>query len=116
MNPEVMATRQAQVTQGELGSFQDRALIIAVIRMLELKTGEASEDRSQRLFELAIDLVAEATGLTVEEIQALTTEGRTLAQVVEENGGAIEQVRFDLIQAFSELPNAQDLDLERLAS
>jgi hypothetical protein len=40
----------------------------------------------------------------------------TLAEIVETNGGDIEEVRNSLIDVLSELPNAAELDLEELAS
>lgn len=116
MNPEVLATRQARFAEEGAGRLQERALIMAVVRLLEAKTGENSEDRPQRPSDLAITMVADATGMDAEGIRTQKAEGRTLAQIVEENGGDIEQVRLDLIQALSELPNAQDLDLEQLAA
>jgi hypothetical protein len=46
----------------------------------------------------------------------MTAEGVTLAEIVESNGGDLEEVRNSLIEALSELPNAADLDNEQLAS
>ena len=116
VNPEVMATRQAQFTEGGLESFQDRMLITAVIRTLEIKTGEISEVQSIRPFDMVYGVIAEATGLSLEEIRAMTAEGVTLAEIVETHGGDLEEVRSSLIEALSTLPNAAHLDLEQLAS
>jgi hypothetical protein len=115
-DPEVMATRQAQVAEGGLESFTDRMLITAVIRTLEVKTGEISEDQATRPFDMVYSVISEATGLSLEEIRAMSTEGMTLAEIVETNGGDIEEVRNSLIEVLSELPNAAELDLEGLAS
>ena len=46
-----------------------------------------------------MDTVLEITGLTVEDIQAGIAEGQTLAQVIEANGGNVEEVRQALIDA-----------------
>ncbi len=116
MNPEVIATRQARFAEGGFGSFMDRALITAVIRTLEMKTGEVSADQPIRPFDIVYSVIAEATGLSLEEIRAMTTEDMTLAEIVETNGGDLEKVRNSLIEVWSELPNAAGLDLEQLAS
>jgi hypothetical protein len=91
-------------------------LITAVIRTLEMKTGEISEDQVARPFDMVYSLVAEAIGLSLEEIRAMITEGMTLAEIVETNGGDLEEVRNSLIEVLSEQPNAAELDLEGLAS
>ncbi|HEY43896.1 MAG TPA: hypothetical protein G4O11_07940 [Anaerolineae bacterium] len=116
MNPEVMATRQAQIAGNDLGSFQDRMLITAVIRTLEMKTGEIVQDQALRPFDMVYSVIAEATGLSLEEIRSMTAEGVSLAEIVESNGGNLEEVRTSLIDALSELPNAADMDLEQLVS
>jgi hypothetical protein len=116
MNPEVMATRQVQVAGNDLGNFQDQMLIMAVIRTLEMKTGEFSEDQALRPFDMVYSVIAEATGLSIEEIRAQAAEGVTLAEIVESNDGDLEEVRNSLIEALSELPNASNMDLEGLAS
>jgi hypothetical protein len=116
VDPEVMATRQAQFAEGGLGNSTDRMLITAVIRTLELKTGEIPQDQALRPFDMVYDVIAEATGLSLEEIRAQAAEGVPLAEIVENNGGDLEQVRDSLIEALSELPNAADMDLEGLAS
>ena len=111
-----MATRQAQFAESGLGNSTDRMLITAVIRVLEIKTGEISEDQATRTFDVVYSVVAEATGLSLEEIRTMNTEGMTLAEIVETHGGDIEEVRNSLIEVLSELPNAAELDLEGLAS
>ncbi len=116
MNPEIMATRQVQSSEGGAENFMDRMLITAVIRALEMKTGEFSEDRTARPFDMVYSVVSEATGLSLEEIRTMTSEGMTLAEIVENNGGDLEEVRDSLIKALSEMPNAADMDLEQLAS
>ena len=113
INPEVMATRQAQFAEGR---FMDRALITAVIRTLEMKTGEVSEDQPARIFNVVYSVIAEATGLNPEEIRSMTADGVTLAEIVETSGSELEEVRSSLIEVLRELPNAADWDLEQLAS
>ncbi len=116
LDPEAMATRQAQFAEGDLGSFMDRALITAVIRTLEMKTGEVSEDQPARNLNVVNSVIAEATGLNPEEIRSMTADGVTLAEIVETSGSDLDEVRSSLIEALRELPNATDWDLEQLAS
>jgi hypothetical protein len=65
---------------------------------------------------MVYSVIAEATGLSIEEIRAQAAEGVTLAEIVESNDGDLEEVRNSLIEALSELPNASNMDLEGLAS
>jgi hypothetical protein len=116
IDPEAMATRQAQFAEGGLGNSTDRMLISAVIRTLEMKTGEISEDQTFRPFDMVNSVITEATDLNLEEIRAMTTEGMTLAEIVESNDGDLVEVRNSLTEALNELPNAAELDLEGLAS
>lgn len=116
LDPEAMATRQAQFAGNDQGSFQERGLIMAVILTLELKTGEVFEDRPTRPFDVVYSVIAEATGLSLEEIQVKTAEGVTLAEIVETSGSDLEEVRSSLIKALGDLPNAADWDLEQLTS
>lgn len=46
-----------------------------------------------------MDTVLEITGLTIEDIQAGIAEGQTLAEVIEANGGNVEEIRQALIAA-----------------
>ena len=39
-----------------------------------------------------------------------------MAEIVEANGGDVEEVRQSLVEVLGELPNAADMDLEQLAS
>ena len=116
LDPEAMATRQAQFAEGGLGGFMDQALITAVIRTLEMKTGEVSEDQPARILNVVYSVIAEATGLNPEEIRSMTADGVTLAEIVETSGSDLDEVRSSLIEALRELPNATDWDLEQLAS
>ena len=52
----------------------------------------------------------------MEEIQAQTADGATLADLVEANGSDLEAVKALLIEAFNELPNAEDLDAAQMAA
>jgi hypothetical protein len=84
----------------------------AVIRLLQTKTGKAPERVS--IFDTAITIVGEVTGLSTEDIQDQMDEGVTLAEIIDNNGGDLDSVRISLIEAFQELPNAADRDIEQL--
>jgi hypothetical protein len=116
VDPEALATRRAQFAGSNNGNFQEMALIGAVIRTLEIKTGEITPRQVGGAFSVVYSVIADATGLSPEEIQAKMDEGETLAQIIESNGGDLEEVRRSLIEAMGALPNAGDLDIEGLVS
>ena len=68
-----------------------------------------------RFFKVVLEVIADASGFTVEEIQIQTQEGTTFAEILESSGADIDAVRESLLQALAELPNAADLDLEQMA-
>lgn len=112
-----MATRQAEFASGDgLEVFQDQAMVGAVIRLLQNKTGEVPENPMAGVMDVLFTAVAEATGLTVEEIQAQLGEGTTLTALVEANGVEVTAVREAIITALNELPNAADLDVEQITN
>lgn len=115
IDPEAIATRQAEFAGGDTGSFQERAMLGAVVRLLGTRTGEV-EEQPVRQFEVVFDVVAQAIGLSVEEIRSQTAEGTTLAEIVESNGGDLDAVYEALVTALGELPNADELDLEEMAT
>jgi hypothetical protein len=115
LDPEALATRQAQFETGDVGTMQDRMLLGAVVRLLSAKTGETSLDGA-RIFDTVFTLVGEATGLSVEDIRAQTAEGSTLAEILEVNGGDVEAVRTALVEALAQQPELADQDLDQLAA
>ena len=114
LSEDDIATRRAEFTEGGLGDFGERLLTGAVVRLMQTKTGEAPADRGS-LFNTVFEVVAEETGLSIEEIQAATAEGQALAEIIEANGSDVAAVRAALIEAFNLLPNADDFDAEQLA-
>ncbi len=111
LSEDDIATRQAARESGGSGDFQDRALTGAVIRLLETKTGAASEQPADP-FAPVWDVLTEATGLTIGEIQAQTADGKTLAEIIEASGGDVAAVTTDLIAALQDSPIAQRQDVE----
>ncbi|MCZ7670912.1 MAG: hypothetical protein M5U34_29090 [Chloroflexi bacterium] len=67
---------------GDSANFQALAMINAVVRLLEGKTGEAptGDFSGGGLFGEAITAVSETTGLTVENVQAALGEGQNLGR------------------------------------
>jgi hypothetical protein len=116
IDPDAIATRQAQFSGSGVATFQERALVGAMVRLMGTKTGEISPNEPSRFFETAFEVVSEAIGLSPQDIQAQTNDGTTLAEIVEANDGDIEVVHAALVEALNELPNAANLDLEQLAS
>lgn len=120
LSEDDIATRRAEFTANGGaanggGNFADRAMMGLVIRLLEDKTGEVSANNPRALFDLVAKTVTEETGLTLEEIQAQTADGATLAEVIEANGGDVTTVRGKLVQVFSDLPDAANMDAEAMA-
>ncbi|HJS28537.1 MAG TPA: hypothetical protein VJ768_02875 [Anaerolineales bacterium] len=116
LEPEALATRMAEIEAEGGISFQERALLGSVIRLLGTKTGEFSDTGSGPIFDTVFTLISEETGLTVEEIQSAVADGTTLADLLQAHDGDVETVRQALIEAFSELPNADELDLDQMAA
>jgi hypothetical protein len=114
-DPSAQQTRIAEriaESGGDAASFQALAMTNAVVRLLEGKTGEAPTGDFARggIFGEAITAVSEATGLSAEEVQAALGEGKTLADIIEENGGDLEAVQSTLIEAAVALDFLQDQD------
>lgn len=112
-DPSVMETRRAEFA-ADGGQIQERIALNGVVRLLQVKTGQVSEVRGA-IGAAVTAAVAEAIGLTVEEVQAQTAAGMTLAEVVTANGEDVAAVRTAVVSALNDLPNAADLDVELLA-
>jgi len=115
LSEDDIATRRAEfASNGVTGDMSEQFLIGAVVRLMQTKTGEAPAGPGS-LFETVFSLVADETGLTVEEIQAAMADGQSLTEITENNGGDVAAVREAMITAFEALPNASELDPEQLA-
>ena len=106
-----IATRQAARESGDFSGLQSRVLVGAVIRLLEAKTGVESEPPADS-FAAMWDVLMEATGLTIEEMQTHTADGLTLAELIEANGGDVESVKADMVESLQDSPIAQRQDLQ----
>ncbi|NHZ72158.1 MAG: hypothetical protein GWP17_03625 [Aquificales bacterium] len=114
-DPSAQQTRIAEriaESGGDEASFQMMAMTGAVVRLLEGRTGEAPAGSFARggIFGEAITAVSESTGLSVEDVQAALSEGKTLADIIQENGGDLEAIQANLIEVATELDFLQDED------
>ena len=57
-------------------------------------------------------IISEATGLDPETLQEEAAGGATMAEIITANGGDVEAVKAELIEAMSEMPNADEIDIE----
>jgi len=115
LSEDDIATRRAQFAGGDgLGAIQDNFMIGAVIRLLEVKTGEAVE--VPNIFSVVFDIVSQETGLSAADIRAQMSENTTLAEIVEASGGDVDAVHDALVTALKELPNMEGQDVEQIVS
>lgn len=111
LSEDDIATRQAARESGDgFATVQNRALTGTVVRLLQEKTGVEIEQPADP-FAAMWDVLTEATGLTVEEIQTQTSDGTTLAELIEANGGDVEAVKANLIESLQDSPIAQRQDV-----
>ncbi len=120
MSEDGLATRQAAIADIDPAVMQDRMLIGIVVRLLQTKTGEMPAGGPGGLggpsLNAALTAVAEATGLSVEDIRAQMVGGETLTAIIEANGGDVAAVRAALVEALSALPEAAEMDIEQAAA
>ena len=117
LSEDDIATRQAQFAANGPALIQDRLLTGMVTRLLQDKMGIVSEGAQRAdVINKAFTAVADAAGLTVEELQAQMSEDQTMAAIVQDHGGDVELLQTTLLEIFKALPNAGDLDLEQSIS
>lgn len=112
-DPGAIETRMAERgIEGAMEGLQANAMTTsAVIRLLEGKTGEVSERAlGGGMMGAAITAVSEATNLSVEEVQAALAEGKTLADIIAENGGDLEAIEAALVESVTGSDFLQDQD------
>jgi hypothetical protein len=115
LSEDDIATRRAEFTEGGVAAFADRALTGAVIRMLQVKTGEFDESDLQagagRFNPFGV--VSEVTGIPAATLREEMAGGATLGEAITANGGDLAAVRSALVEAFSELPNLEGQDIDQ---
>ncbi len=109
-DPATQATRQAQFASSDAGEMQEMALMNAVVRLLQTKTGEAPAPRAGSL-EAAWQIIGAASGLTLEELRAQLAAGQTPAALIAAHGGDVTAVFEELMAALAETPLAEQVDL-----
>lgn len=116
LSEDDMATRQAEFAEGGIAGFGDRALTGAVIRLLEVKTGELDESDLQvwagRFNPFGV--ISEVTGIPAATLREEMAGGATLGEVIEANGGDLAAVKSALVEAFSKLPNLEGQDIDQV--
>jgi hypothetical protein len=116
LSEDDIATRQAEFASGEgIADIQDQAMVGAVIRLLQTKTGEVQARPQNEVMDVVFTAVSQAIGLPPEELQAEIAEAGSLVAVIEAHGGDVTAVRDAIIAGLNELPNAADLDVEQIA-
>lgn len=113
VDEETRATRQAQFANDD-GSMQDVLFTGMVVRLLQSKTGEtpAFVGRGGNVQDTAVTIVSEVVDLTVDKIQAELADGKTLTEIITENGGDVTAVQAALAEALAETQLAQGQDLD----
>lgn len=95
-DPSAFATRQAEIAESGAGSLQDRMLIGAAIRLIEEKAGVATPRVN------LMEIISEASGLSLEELRDEATEGESLADLLTAAGVEVETVRLTLLEALAD--------------
>ena len=116
-----LATREAAMADMDPAEMQARMLTGMVVRLLQTKTGEmptggpgGGMGMGGPTFDAALTAVAEATGLSVDDIRAQAAEGETLTAIIEANGGDVAAVRAAIVEALNARPEAADMDAEAM--
>lgn len=120
-NEDAQAAHIAQMgddPDSAMAGFRNQVLVSALIRSLQVKTGEidAAEWPRARTYELVWNVVSESTGIPVETLRDETADGATLAEAIAAHGGDLEAVEAALTEAFSDLPAIEGQDLEQRIS
>jgi len=111
-DPDARATRIAEMggEDGMMGQFMNQAVFNMLIQDLQIKTGELdpAELEANRIRRNPWTIISEETGIELETLQAGVNEGKSLAEVIAENGGDVEAVDAALREAFGQLPAMQE--------
>ena len=115
LSEDDIATRQAKFAEGGFAGFQDRALTGAVVRLLEVKTGELDETELQAGGRFNPFVIASETmGISVEALQDAMADGATLGEAITALGGDLEAVKAALSDVYNELPDSEGQDVDQL--
>ena len=116
MSPEEREAAIAERFGGDNASaFLERGLLQALIRNLQVKTGEIDTEQAAPAGGFAgrfVDTIAEATGVDAETLQAALEKGKSYAEAINENGGDPEAAK-DALRAFFAERGLEGDDLEQ---
>lgn len=118
LSEDAIATRQAAMANMDPAEMQSRMLTGMVVRLLQTKTGQTPTGPGGPgggAFDAAVTAVAEATGLSADDVRAQMNEGQTLTGIVAANGGDMTAVRAAVVAALQALPEAANMDVEAMA-
>jgi hypothetical protein len=122
LSPSERSTAVAQrAARG--GDFMSRGLVNALITSLKLKTGELTQaqlqaEQAQRAAMRWVPTASEATGIAVDKLNAAMSEGKTLAEAIQAEGGDVSKAEAAIRERLQNAPNAdaQALDAEVTAA
>jgi len=106
-DPAALETRQAATDGSGFADFQSMAMTNAVVRLLQEKTGQQTVPEGYGVFGSAITAVSQATSLSEDEVRAAVSEGQSLAQILEANGGDVAAVTTQLAESLTDSPLLQ---------
>ncbi len=106
VDPEARATAIAERFGGDnTGAFLERGMLNALIRSLQVKTGERDESELQNrggFFARLLQPASDASGVDVEILQAGMEEDKSLAEVITDNGGDLDAGKDAMRALFAE--------------
>ena len=102
---------------GQAATFMTRGLLAQLITSLQLKTGDVTEadlqaQQAQRNVFRWLTVAAETTNIPVETLQGALTDGATLAEVIQAQGGDLAAVQTAVRDALKSNPNLDDQAIE----
>lgn len=116
LTEDQLATREAAMGDIDPTAMQSRMLAGMVVRLLQEKTGQApvGPGLGGPAFEQLTSALADATGLTVEELQTQMQAGQSAADIITATGGDVATVREQLIEALSDQSTDESFDPAQL--
>jgi hypothetical protein len=115
IDPNARATRVAEMESDDTdvaGAIQNRFLVNALVRSLQVKTGAEVVPAGTGRFDQAFwNSISDAAGIPLETLQAALAEGTTLADAITAAGGDLEAVQDALRETYADSGAAQG-DLE----
>lgn len=101
-DPEARATVIAQrMADANSNAFLDRFMLGALIRSLQVKTGELDSSQFGAPAPRLLTTVSEASGVPLETLQAGLEEKKSLADIITANSGDLEAARAALTDSFA---------------